>query len=728
MSLWRLFLVVLFFLGISRAAELRVRVVDPQNAAVAGAEVVVLRGDQATAGIGRTSAQGEVVFRIADGSYRVRVLAPSFAASEGSLAVSGDTQQTIQLKLAPTVETVNVTANGVAVAGEDSSAPVETLSHDELQAMQPVMASDALRFLPGAIVNTVGRRGGQASLFVRGGESRYNKVILDGVPVNDPGGTFDFGVLPVEDVERVEVSRGAQSTLYGSDAMTSVVQIFTARGHTRVPEVQLAADGGTFATARGNASVSGANGPFDYHFFGAQSFTDGQGANDVYSDTAQGANLGVQLGHGISLRMGARHTNNFSGVAGEWNFNGQPLLPPDRDGHVRFNSVLADADLGISQGAHWRHDLRGFEYHLRRVNQDPGNEPGRVDAFGFNIDFPTDAVTDANRAGFAYQGEYWAQSWSRSTFGYEFEKENAFTGDRQFGLTFGQRLNHAVFGQEMLSFHRLSLLAGLRFVHNEFFGNKAVPRVAAGVTVRQGGDRVGATRLHGSFASGIKAPRFEETFANGFGIVPNPNLRAEENRAFEAGIEQSLWGGRSALTLNYFRNQFRNRVDFVVLDPITFTGEYVNINRAYAQGAELGWHTQLTPRLSADAGYTYLASRIVETAPLVFDPVFAAGQPLLRRPKHSASLLLNYAGQRWGGDLATSFVGPRLDSDFFGYGFNHAAGYARVDLGGWYNVTRRITAYVKVENALNKHYEEVTGYPALRANFRAGLRFRIGGE
>jgi outer membrane receptor protein involved in Fe transport len=90
--------------------------------------------------------------------------------------------------------------------------------------------------------------------------------------------------------------------------------------------------------------------------------------------------------------------------------------------------------------------------------------------------------------------------------------------------------------------------------------------------------------------------------------------------------------------------------------------------------------------------------------------------------------LLNYAGQRWGGDFATSFVGPRLDSDFFGYGFNHAAGYARVDLGGWCNLTRRITAYVRVENALNKHYEEVTGYPALRANFRAGMRFRIGGE
>jgi vitamin B12 transporter len=726
MSFYRSFLAVLFLIGISPAAELRLRVVDPQNAVVASAEVWLSpAGSSRVAASGRSSTSGQIAFpSLAAGSYEIHVLAPGFA-EEVQKAETGP-ERTVTLRLAPAQETVNVTAAGVAAT--DASTPVHTLDSATLLNVQPVAAPDALRFVPGAVVNTVGRRGGQASLFVRGGESRYNKVILDGVPINDPGGTFDFGVLPLEDAERVEFSRGAQSTLYGSDAMTSVVQIFTARGRTRVPEVQLSADGGTFGTARGNASVSGANGPFDYHVFGEQTFTNGQGVNDVYSETAQGASLGLQLHRGISLRLGARHTNSFTGVAGEWNFNGQPILPPDADGHERFNNMLVDADLSIAQGAHWRHDLRGFEYHLKRVNQDPGNEPGRVDNFGFNIDFPTDAITDANRAGFAYQGEYWAQSWSRSTFGYEFEKENAITGDRQFGLTPGQRLNHAVYGQEMLSFHRISLLLGLRYVHNEFFGNKAVPRVALGLTLREGGERFGATRLHGSFATGIKAPRFEEAFANGFGIVPNPHLRAEENRAFEAGIEQSFWGGRSALTLNYFRNQFRDRVDFVILDPATFTGEYVNIDRAYAQGAELDWHTRVNARIAVNAGYTYLASRIVETAPMVFDPVYAAGQPLLRRPKQSASLLVNYSGRRWGGNMATSFVGPRLDTDFFGYGFDHTAGYARVDLGGWYDITRRVSAYVKVENALNKHYEEVTGYPALHANFRAGMRFRIGGE
>ena len=106
----------------------------------------------------------------------------------------------------------------------------------------------------------------------------------------------------------------------------------------------------------------------------------------------------------------------------------------------------------------------------------------------------------------------------------------------------------------------------------------------------------------------------------------------------------------------------------------------------------------------------------------------SCGQSILRRPKHSGSLLLTYLGKRWGGNLGGSFVGRRFDSDFLGLGIDHTAGYARVDLGGWYAVTSRITAYGNIENAFNKDYEEVVGYPALPINFRLGLRFRIGGE
>ena len=168
--------------------------------------------------------------------------------------------------------------------------------------MQPVAADDAVRFLPGAVVNTAGQRGGLSSLFVRGGDSTYNKVIVDGVTINEPGGTFDFGTLPLTQANRVEFLRGAQSTLYGSDAMTSVVQVLTRTGSTPTPELRFGADGGNFSTANGYASLAGARGRFDYNVFGDQFNTNGSGINDAYSDSLQGANLGAALNDEVSLR------------------------------------------------------------------------------------------------------------------------------------------------------------------------------------------------------------------------------------------------------------------------------------------------------------------------------------------------------------------------------------------------------------------------------------------
>ena len=151
-----------------------------------------------------------------------------------------------------------------------------------------------------------------------------------------------------------------------------------------------------------------------------------------------------------------------------------------------------------------------------------------------------------------------------------------------------------------------------------------------------------------------------------------------------------------------------------------------------AHGAEIEFKGQLHRRVSLDAAYNYTSTQILE-APLCTpanfcDPLLAAGSPLLRRPKHSATLALNYLGTRWGANLAGGFVGRRPDSDFEGFGIDHAAGYVRADLGGWYAIHPRVTAYLNIENALDRRYNEVVGYPALPITFRAGLRFRLGGE
>jgi vitamin B12 transporter len=705
------------------ASELKVKVVDPQSAAVARARIELYVKDTSTPlAIEVTSPEGMAIFHpAASANYRLRVLAPGFAEQMAEFTPSTDQPFTVQLHIAPASQTVVVTATRNPVPSGSANASVAILSAAQLEVMQPVAANEAMRFLPGAVIATQGRRGGLASLFVRGGDSRYNKVIVDGVPIDEPGGTFDFGVLPLSETGRLEFVRGAQSTLYGSDAMTSVVQTWTRDGSTMIPELRFGADGGNFDTAHGYLSLAGARGPFDYHVFGDQFNTTGQGINDEYSNALQGANLGLSLSDRVALRVRVRHSNAFTGVQGEWNFNGAALMPPDSDQWQRQNNLLGSVELAVAGPSRWQHRVTGYEYSHQRTNVDTVDDPGR------RFDTPFHSIADINRAGFEYQGDYVERSWARATIGYEFEDENGFVGDLNFGILHGLRLNHAVYAQQMLSLGRLSLVAGARFVHNQTFGNKGVPRVALSLLALKGGEIFSGTRLRFSYATGIKEARFDEAFASGPTIIPNPNLKAEENRAFEAGFEQSLLGGRYSLSAVYYNNLFRNQIDFAILDFTTFTGQYENIDKSIAHGAEVELHGRPVPRLSIDAAYNYSATQILEQ-PFAFDNLHQPGQPLLRRPKHSGSLLLTYLAIRWGASLGGSFVGRRPDSDFLGFNIDHAAGYARVDLGTWYAVTSRVTGYVNLENALDKQYQEVVGYPALGVNVRAGVRFRIGGE
>jgi vitamin B12 transporter len=705
------------------AAEIKIKVVDPQSAAVAGARVeLFLKGTTTPTALETTSSEGLATFhRIRTASYWLRVLAPGFAEQITEFSSSANEDVMVHLHVAPATHTVVVSATRNPVPTQAANASVAALSAAQLETMQPVAVNDALRFLPGAVINTQGRRGGLASLFVRGGDSRYNRVIIDGVSVDEPGGTFDFGVVPLAEVDRLEFVRGAESTLYGSDAMTSVVEAWTRTGSTPIPELRFGADGGTFETAHGYGSLAGAHGGFDYNLFGDQFNTHGQGVNDDYSNSLQGGNLGVRLSDALAWRLRVRHSNAFTGVQGEWNFNGAPLMPPDSDQWQRQNNLLLSVELAVTGPSRWQHRFIGSEYSHQRTNVDTVNQTGR------RFDTPFHSIADINRAGFEYQGDYLERSWARTTVGYEFEDENGFVGDLKFGVTHGLRLNQAVYGQELLTLGRLSVVAGARFLHNQTFGNKSVPRVALTLEALKGGAIFSGTRLRCSYATGIKEARLDEAFASGPMIIPNPNLEAEENRAWEAGFEQSFLGGKYALTAMYYHNLFRHQIDFAILDFSTFTGKYENINKSIAHGAELELHGQPWSRLSIDAAYNYTSTQILEQ-PFAFDSLHQPGQPLLRRPKHSGSFLLNYWTRRGGANLGGSFVGRRPDSDFLGFNLDHAAGYVRVDVGGWYALNSRITAYLNVENALNKQYQEVVGYPALGANFRAGMRFRIGGD
>ncbi len=740
-TFFRLFIFLTIFLT-RASAQIKIKVVDPQDAVVTGAQVQLLKlGKPAPAAVQTTSAEGLAIFReAASGSYRVQVLVQGFAAETVDLSPNAETF-TIKLRLATAAETVVVTATRTPVPSQAAGADVDSLSSRQLEVMQPIAADDTLRFLPGAVVNTAGQRGGISSLFVRGGESTYNKVIVDGVAIDIPGQTFDFGTLPLAQADRLEFVRGAQSTLYGSDAMTSVVQVWTRTGSTPIPELRFGADGGNFGTAIGYGSLAGAHSRFDYNFFGDQFNTNGQGFNDAYSDSLEGANVGVALNDKTSLRMHMRHSNSHTGVPGEWSFNGydpivdvngvnQPLQP-DPGEWSQLNSLLGSVELTVAAPSGWQHRFTGFDYLYRYTELNLNGDPNRVDGFGYPFDFPSHEYDHINHVGFEYQGDYSERTWAHSTFGYRIENENGVVGDLDYPpSTSGQRLTQDAYLQQQFTLGRLAAIAGGRFVHSSVFGDTGVPRVALTLLALRGGQFLSGTRLRFSYATGFMEPALYQVFAGAPYYVPNPGLLPERTRSFEAGFQQNLLASRWTLDATYFNNLFHDQIEFATNQA--GLGQFFNVQQSLAHGAEVQLQGRIWKRLSLNTAYAYTSTQILQ-APLCTpanfcDPVFDTGNPLLRRPKHSATTLFSYLGTRWGANLGGSFVGRRPDSDFENFGITHAAGYARVDLGAWYAINSRVTAYANVQNALNDHYNEVVGYPALTANFRAGMRFRLGGE
>lgn len=718
------------------AAEVKVQVVDPDQRPVANARATLYRaGSTAALAVRRSNSEGTAAFaNVANGAYRVEILAVGFAVESVGLNVPAQTPLVARLRVAGAEENVVVAATRVPVPEDVAGTPVETLTAGELNNMQPPTTAEAIRFLPGAIVNTAGERGGVGGLFVQGGESRFNQVIVDGVPIKEPGGIFNFSTLSLANVDRLEFVPGAQSTLYGADAMSSVTLIDSRQGSTRTPELRFGADGGNFGTAHGFAAFSGVAGRLDYNLFGDQFNTEGRGANDTFTLSSMGANVGIAISPSTHFRFRTRHQNSRSGVQGQWVFGGQPLLAPDGDQFARDNQFLASAELQIAAPDRWQHRFTAFESNDRRFNADTVADRSCVPSYFF--DCPFTVANHFNRAGVSYQGEYQPRSFATTIFGYDLEDQIGQIDDNfptfaSAAAAHGKRLNHAAFVEQIVTWKRLSLTGGVRLVHDGSFGNRAVPRVSASVLAKRGRGVVGTTRLRFSYAQGINAATLDEQFGmGGFFILPNPALRPETNRSLETGFAQEFLSGRIALAANYFNNRFADLIAYDQLTPLT--AQYVNLNSSIAHGAQVELHARVSGRVRLDSSYVYTSSQVL-FAPTAFDPVFAAGQPLLRRPKHAGSVLLNYVGKRWGGEIGGSFVGRRADSDFlFGFGgvpsITHAAGYALVNTGGWLALNRYVTAYANVENLLDRRYEEVVGYPALPVNVRVGLRFRVGGD
>ena len=688
---------------------------DPSGAAISGAQISVTPEtlDPAVTKplLTTTNKDGQFALSVSGGRYLIRITHPSFITHEETLDLSAAESRTLDLTLPieRLAATIIVTAQAEPTQADSTTAPVTVLTRKQIDQRQATSLPDLLLLVPGLSLGRTGREGGLTSLFLNGGNSNFIKVLVDGTPVNQPGGSVDFSNFTLDNVAKVEVVRGAESALYGSDAMVGVIQLFTHRGTTRTPEFTLLAEGGSFSTGRGTAQLSGVVGQFDYSAATAYLSTDGQGPNDRFLNRTLSGNFGWRLTDTNQLRLTLRNNTSSAGIAGP-----TLLAPPNLDQHNDTHSFSSNLRWDFQTGALWHHELVVEESYLRQLIAFP----------------PFSFLSQFNRAGFTEQSSYLLRR-GAVTGGYHYEVENGSAGGPH-----SRRNNQAGYvDTRFLAAPRLMISAGARAESNDSFGTRVVPRAGLAYTMRLGRDFWGATRLRFSYGEGIKEPRFDQSFSTNPCIPGNPKLRPERSRTFNAGLDQRLAADRLRLSADFFHNRFRDIVSFAsgqfLGTPPSFCGDFFggffNTDLARARGLDLVAEARPAPWLTVSGNYTYDGSRVLQ-APNAFDPASLPGNRLLRRPVHSGNLAANAAFRRMNWNVYAYFTGRRADSTFLNPTVTSTPGYARFDLTGSYSRRRNLSVFGRIENLFDKRYQEALGFPALGRDYRLGLRYTIGGE
>ena len=616
------------------------------------------------------------------------LLAPSLALAQ---ATARDTART-----APVV----VTATRSPLAAERAPSSISVITGAQLRAEGVTTVADALRRVPGLTLAQTGSYGGATSLFIRGGESKFTKVLVDGVPLNDAGGFYDFSSLTTDNVERIEIVRGPASVLYGSDATAGVVQLFTRRGSAR-PSGELAARGGTFGSYDVDGAVHGSGESITYSVGGARHGT--RGFQDFNSDFRNDVGSGAfGIAHGAAdARVSLRYTD----VHLHFPTDGSGLVVDSNALHRDDRlAVGLDAGYRVASWAQLRFALASLDMHGMSDNQpdSPGDTLGyyyttadrarrRSGDLRLELDLP--ASTRLTVGGQVER--QWQDSRTTSNFG-----GNAFTATRRTSGLYTQLL--------LAPAEPYTLTLGARYEHNERFGDFRTYRSAASVRV------TGGTRLRASVGTAFREPTFTENFGGG-SVIGNPSLQPEHALSADAGVEQALgtWGSVGA---TWFANSFRDLIDYKysATQP-----NYFNLARTRARGVELEGRVALPAGVHADAAFTYLDTRVIDPGSSnAVTATFSPGAHLLRRPMHLLDAGAGFVGRYGKLDARALRVGTREDNYYApDFSANHVTlpAYTRVDLSGELSgedvpalASAAITA--RVENLFDAHYTDAAGF------------------
>jgi vitamin B12 transporter len=580
-------------------------------------------------------------------------------------------------------EGIVVSATRIETPEEESPASVSVIRSEDLEVKQIRRVAEALREVPGLSIVETGTPGQLTSLFTRGLRSEHTQVLLDGIPINQGlAGLFNFADLTTDNIDRIEVVRGPQSTLYGPRALAGVVQIFTKHG-SGPPQTEFTAEAGSYDTFREILQSSGSVQQFDYSVGLSRFDSDFARPNNQYRLTNGIANVGWSPNE--QLRISSLFVYSLADT-------GSPntIFDPRPLDNLLTEKWLFAPHVDYKPVDWWEHKLIVSYDHERQVNNP--NEDGFVG--------PTRALF--KRFTVDYQNDLKPASWLILTSGFFYSEVDAGQERPFISQAFGPQptfiSDHteesAAFLQASITpFKGLNLIAGGRYDHFNQFGDVWTYRFAGSYFIAKTD-----THLHASVATGFSPPTSQDKiFGNNFGLEPERDL------GWDLGVEQRFCNGRVSAGLTYFHNDLSNVIGFNGLF------ETLNLGAARTQGVEAELRVTPVADLTVMASYTYLDAQNTSAADISQLP----GARLPRRPRNEAYISASYL---WCKKLRTTveakFVNAREELNFGGPNFD-IEDYAFVNFAAEYEINSHLKIFARVDNLTNEHYSEVFGFPNL---------------
>jgi vitamin B12 transporter len=707
---------------------LRGTISDPLGAVIAGATVELLSGD-AVLKTTTTDRDGTYAFELSENArYRVRAIAPTFQGTTSKSAYitkSEKVEMNITLGTQTLTQQVSVTATATPTPIAQIGASVTVLTADDYR--QYTEVQDPLRQVPGLQMTQSGQLGGTSALSIRGGNTDANKVLIDGVPVNDIGGAVEFANFSTLGIEQIEVLREPNSALYGSDALAGVVSMTSARGTTRLPRFTYAGDGGNFSTFHQEATAGGVARQFDY--YGAFGRFDSRNnlPNDSFHNVTYAGNFGWDPNPANDLRFTVRHLSVSGGqpnatllygipddaaqkaqntyYSGAWNNQATTQWHNEiRYGGLRLRSQFDDfAPTGIPDG------FGNFLGAPITINGANGYSVTGQAIFQFaGTDYPSQFVAITNRDFVYAQTDYRINPHVVALGGFKYEAERGSTqssGSPASSISRGNYSYTLLISGDLRNRFYYSVGSGIE--NNGLFGVAGTPRASVAYYLARPSATgwLSGTKLHASFGKGIKEPNVFQQGSSLFDLlsqVPDGSqliaqfhvgqIGAENSRTYDGGVEQELWNGRARLALTYFHNEFTNGIEFVPQSglaelgvpvanlPAVEFGAYINSEAFRTQGLEFEMEYKVNSHLFARGGYTYTDAVVQHSFSSdqegggTINPNFpnipiGAFSPLVgarpfRVAPHSGYFGLNYTKSKFYSSLTGTLVSRRDDSDF----------------------------------------------------------------